>query len=139
MSMADAGLAGEIWKALYDFCRADYERHLTSAADLGITPGDLKALVWLVPGEPEPMRALADRWGTDASTMTWLVDRLEMRGFVERRGHATDRRIKVVLLTEEGRRVRAGLIERLYRPPAAFADLSPAELRALRKLVSKLQ
>jgi DNA-binding MarR family transcriptional regulator len=136
---SDNALAAEVWKTLYAFCRAEYERHLASAAELGITPGDLKALVWLIPGQPQPMRALADRWGSDASTMTWLVDRLEERGLVERRAHATDRRVRVVLLTEHGEKVRAELLDRLDRPPAAFADLSHAELQALGKLMPKLR
>jgi len=134
----DGGLAAQVWRALYDFCRSEYERHLVSAAELEITPGDLKALLWLVPGQPQPMRTLADRWGSDASTVTWIIDRLEERGLVERRANATDRRIRAVQLTEYGEKVRAELLGQLYRPPAAFADLSNAELQALRHLVAKL-
>jgi DNA-binding MarR family transcriptional regulator len=134
----DSDLAAQAWKALYDFCRAEYERHLASAAELGLTPGDLKALLWLAPGRPQPMRALAERWGSDASTVTWLVDRLEERGLVERRAHAVDRRVRVVALTEHGEQVRTGLLDQLYRPPAAFTELSRAELQALRTLAAKL-
>ncbi len=131
-------LAAEVWRALYDFCQAEYARHLASAAELGLTPGVLKSLMWLDPDEPQPMRALAQRWGSDASTVTWLVDRMEEHGLVERRPHAADRRVKVVALTGRGHRVRAELLDRLYRPPPAFAGLSRAELRALRKLVATL-
>jgi DNA-binding MarR family transcriptional regulator len=131
--------AAEVWRALYDFCRAEYVRYLTSAAELGLTPGDLKALMWFTPGEPLPMRALADQWESDASTVTWLVDRLEERGLVERRAHATDRRVKVVSLTSHGEKLRADLLDTLYRPPAVFAELSGAELEALRGLVARLR
>jgi DNA-binding MarR family transcriptional regulator len=136
---SDTALAAEVWKALYDFCRAEYGSYLASAAELGLTPGDVKALMWLEPDEPQPMRVLADRWGSDASTVTWLVDRLEEHGFVERRAHATDRRVRVVLLTEHGLKVRADLLERLNTPPAAFTGLSRTELQALRALVPKLR
>jgi MarR family transcriptional regulator, organic hydroperoxide resistance regulator len=130
--------AARIWRALYDFCQAEYGRHLASAAELGLTPSVLKSLMWLDPDEPQPMRALAERWGSDASTVTWLVDRMEEQGLVERRPHAADRRVRVVALTARGHEVRAELLDRLYRPPSAFADLSRAELRALDKLVSRI-
>jgi DNA-binding MarR family transcriptional regulator len=134
----DGDLAAQVWRALYDLSRAHFERHLQAGAEIGLTPGDLKGLLWLTPGEPVSMRALADQWGTDASTMTWLIDRLEQRGLVARRPHATDRRVRVVLLTEAGERARADLLDQLYRPPPAFAELSRAQLRALAALVPKL-
>jgi DNA-binding MarR family transcriptional regulator len=130
--------AAEVWKGLYDFCQAQYRRHLAAAAELGMTPGDVKALLWLVPGQAQPMRALAEQWETDASTLTWLIDRLEERGLVQRGPHPTDRRVRVVLLTKQGEKIRAGLLTEMYRPPAAFDALSPTELRALSSLVPKL-
>jgi DNA-binding MarR family transcriptional regulator len=48
------------------------------------------------------MRALAREWRCDASTATWIVDRLEGKGLAERRAHATDRRVKLVVLTPRG-------------------------------------
>ncbi|HWE89673.1 MAG TPA: MarR family transcriptional regulator [Pseudonocardiaceae bacterium] len=128
-------LAARVWRALYDFCRTEYGRHLDSGRELGLTPGDLKALMLLEPGQPQAMRALADRWSSDASTVTWLIGRLEEHGLAERRAHATDRRVRVVVLTEQGEQVRRTLLDQLYRPPAAFAKLSRSELRALSKLV----
>jgi DNA-binding MarR family transcriptional regulator len=134
----DERAAAEIWKALYDFARLGYDRHLAYAGELGITPGDLKALMWLTPDQPQPMRALAERWGSDASTVTWVVDRLEQNGLVQRQPHPTDRRIRTVVLTEKGERTRDELLARLYAPPEAFGELTPAELRVLGKLVARL-
>jgi DNA-binding MarR family transcriptional regulator len=85
------------------------------------------------------MRALAQRWGSDASTVTWMIDRLEERGLVARQPHAADRRVRAVQLTPHGEEVRAGLLRELYRPPAAFSDLSAAEIKALRRLVDRLK
>jgi DNA-binding MarR family transcriptional regulator len=135
----DRGLAADVWRALYDFCRTEYGRHLSSGAEHGLSPGDLKTLMWLNPGEPLPMRVLAEQFGSDASTVTWLIDRLEERGLVARRPHATDRRVKVVELTGAGEKVRATLLDQLYTPPPGFADLTHTELRALRSLVTKLR
>src|SRR5690348_12971483 len=108
--------AAEVWKGLYDFCQAQYRRHLAAAAEHGMTPGDVKALLWLAPGQARPMRALAEEWETDASTLTWLIDRLSERGLVERRAHPTDRRVREVVLTEQGEQLRANLLAEMYRP-----------------------
>nr|WP_282916618.1 MarR family transcriptional regulator [Streptomyces varsoviensis] len=60
-------------------------------------------------GSPD-RRRLADRLGCDASTATSMIDRLEKRGLVRRVPHPTDRRVKVVQLTEEGCALRDGVI-----------------------------
>src|SRR6185369_15526032 len=121
----DRAAAAELWTALYDFCRARYAHQLAAVGELGLTPGDLKALMWLDPDEPRSMRALAEHWGSDASTVTWVVDRLEERGLVRRQPHAGDRLVRVVALTEAGATLRGEQLARLREPPAAFDDLSP--------------
>jgi DNA-binding MarR family transcriptional regulator len=135
----DEQLKTEIWKALYDFFLAEHESHLESVGELGVSPGDLKALMRLIPGHGEPMRALADTWRCDASTVTWIVDRLEKQGMVERHAHPTDRRVKVVALSERGRRLREELVARFYQPPGALSELSPTDLRTLHRLSLRLR
>jgi DNA-binding MarR family transcriptional regulator len=56
---------------------------------------------------------------------------------VERRADERDRRVKLLALTEEGRRVREELQARLSVPPEALARLSRSEQRALRDLLRK--
>ena len=56
--------------------------------------------------EPMSMSALAERLGIDASYVTTIADQLEERGLIERRPHPTDRRIKSLALTPEGRRLQ---------------------------------
>jgi DNA-binding MarR family transcriptional regulator len=134
----DEELKSQIWRALYDFFMDEHARHLESIADLGVSPGDLKALMRLVPGRREPMRALADMWRCDASTVTWIVDRLEKQGLVERQAHETDRRVKVVVLSHRGEQLRTRLLERFHRPPAVLSELSHADLRTLHRLSTRL-
>ena len=131
-------LQSEIWKALYDFFLTEHGRRLDVAAELEVSPGDLKALMRLTPGRGESMRQLADTWRCDASTVTWIVDRLEGRGLAERQPHPSDRRVKVVGLSQEGERLRAELLERLYEPPAALDTLSASDLKALRRIAARL-
>jgi DNA-binding MarR family transcriptional regulator len=132
-------IKAETWRSLYEFFMAEHERHLESITELGVSPGDLKALMRLEPGCGEPMRALADTWRCDASTVTWIVDRLEKQGFVERRAHESDRRVKVVVLSPSGTELRARLLEMFYEPPAVLSELSGADLDALHRLSGRLR
>jgi DNA-binding MarR family transcriptional regulator len=135
----DGQLESEIWQALYDFVLAEHEVRLESAEARGVSPGDLKALMRLVPGRGESMRTLAGTWRCDASTVTWIVDRLETRGLVERQPHPSDRRVKLVVLSRKGERLRDELLGGLYRPPAVLSALPPDDLRTLHRLATRLQ
>ena len=78
------------------------------------------------------MRSLADEWGCDASNATLIIDRLEQRGFAERRGKPGDRRVKLVVLTAAGVKTRQRLLEGMYDPPPEMLALPRASLEVLR-------
>jgi len=84
------------------------------------------------------MRSLAEEWACDASNATWIVDRLEKMGLVERRTMPEDRRVKLVVLTQKGLQVRAELLEALSQPPIEFLDLTHKELEALEGILSRI-
>lgn len=86
---------------------------------------------------PMTMRELADVMVCDPSSVTYVVDRLEDRGLVERRPHPTDRRAKVLHLTDDGARARAALIQRFeYESP--LAALTDTDLTALRAMLARV-
>src|ERR1051325_7963607 len=110
-------------------------------AELGLSPPLLKAFVHLGTLDSDGglrMSDLAESWGCDASYVTNLADGLQERGLAERRPHPTDRRIKTIVLTPEGRAKRERALELLSEPPSAFSALSSAEQRQLRDLLAKL-
>jgi MarR family transcriptional regulator, organic hydroperoxide resistance regulator len=113
-------------------------RHVAISQELGLTPGHVKALLELEPGQSRPMRALADALNCDASNATWLVDRLEERALVERGTVPTDRRVKTVELTPLGEKTRAAVIERLHEPPEELLELDRDDLEQLRGALVKL-
>src|SRR3954452_9456324 len=86
---------------------------------------------------PVPMSSVANVLRCDRSSVTWITDRLEERGYVERRADPGDRRVKLLALTEEGRRVREEIRARLAVPPDSLARLTKTEQRALRDLLRK--
>jgi DNA-binding MarR family transcriptional regulator len=109
---------------------------LTQETGLPLAP--LRALLVLPLDEPISMRQLARRLGCDNSYVTPLVDTLEGRGLLVRQPHPTDRRIKFIVLTEEGRALtsRAQLAD--TTPPASFSRLTKTEVRTLRDLLRRL-
>jgi DNA-binding MarR family transcriptional regulator len=133
-------IAADVWRLMGEFTFERFKNgpHQAILREYGLTPGHMKALLLLDPDQPKPMRAISDAMHTDASMATWLVDRLEERGLVERRGSADDRRVKRVVLTREGIRVRERLRDGLYDPPAELLALDAARLEAIRGALSAL-
>jgi DNA-binding MarR family transcriptional regulator len=108
------------------------------AAALGLSGAQVKVLLSLVPGEAVPMRSLAERLDYDASNLTTLVDRLQRRGAIERRPDPIDRRVKALLLTAEGEKLRAVFWRELVEDPGPLAPLDEADLHALSRLLADL-
>jgi DNA-binding MarR family transcriptional regulator len=132
MARDKAGLAAEAWKRMFDFFMRTREQRGRVLARMGVTPNDARALSTLDPSEGRTMRSLAEEWACDASNATWIIDRLERRGFAERRAMPGDRRVKLVVLTASGVKARQKLLEGMYEPPSELLGLPRARLEALR-------
>jgi DNA-binding MarR family transcriptional regulator len=108
------------------------------AAELELSPAQCHVLHLIEPEQPIPMGRLAQTLACDASNVTGLVDRLESRGLVRRRASSADRRVKVLVLTPTGVRLRALLLDRMTAPPASLERLSLREQRALVRMLTRL-
>ena len=133
-----ADLANEAWRDIFDFIVATAGHRNKVLARLGLTPNDTRALTSLDQRTGRTLRSLADEWQCDASTATWIVDRLEARGLAERRPHPSDRRARLVVLTPLGAQTRADLMAGTYTPPPELLELDRTELASLRDAVAKL-
>jgi len=132
-------VAQEAWKAIMDFIVATAPERSAPIGKAGLTPNDMRTLSTIaLAGGGRTMRSLADEWRCDASTVTWIVDRLEQRGLAERRPHPTDRRSRLVALTPAGAALWAGLQKAVYQPPRQLLDLNERDLVALRNAAGKL-
>jgi DNA-binding MarR family transcriptional regulator len=127
-----ARLAAEAWRRLFSFFIATRSQRDRVLAELDLTPNDTRALTELDVSAGRTMRSLAEGWGCDASNATWIVDRLEKRGLVERRPKPGDRRVKLVVLTPAGAKARKRLLDRLFQPPPQLVALPRETLRVLR-------
>src|SRR5215216_2835395 len=106
-------------------------------SELGLTFPLAHALRVLDPGRPRPMGELADELLCDASNVTALADRLEGKGLAERQPDPGDRRVKALVLTAEGKRVREQVFEVMSEPPPPIAALPVTDQRALRDILRR--
>jgi DNA-binding MarR family transcriptional regulator len=97
----------------------------------------IQLLRLIEPDRPVPMGKAACGLGCDASNITGIVDRLEARGLVERRPADRDRRVKVLVITRDGARVREAILRRLAEPPEPIARLSPEDQRMLAEILGR--
>ena len=131
-------LAKDVWTEFLGYFFAHRERTFAAVTELGLTPGHMKALFELGPEAGCSMSELANTLHCDASHATWLVDRLEERGLVERRPHPHDRRVKSVVLTADGVAMKQRLVERLSEPPTDLLALDRTALEQLRGALEHL-
>src|SRR5438270_13324254 len=93
-----ATLAAEAWRAIFDFIVATAPQRNRYIGESGLTPNDARALTSLSREVGRTMGSLAEEWKCDASTATWIVDRLEDRGLGQRLPQPTDRRARLGML-----------------------------------------
>ena len=92
-------------------------RHINS---LGIGLSDFGILEVILHKGPLPVNTIGNRIRLTSGSITAAVDRMERKGLVERRNDPTDRRARMVHLTETGRKLIG----------CAFADHEAAMERA---------
>src|SRR5882724_811237 len=125
-----------LWKA----ARAVEAYAEKSILELEMCGSDFAVLEALLHKGPLPINEIGRKVLLTSGSITVAVDRLETKGFVERRPHGTDRRARIVHLTKEGRKVITGAyaghaadMERL-----ASASLTKVERETLIRLLKKI-
>ena len=93
--------ADDAWSTVISLCFSVRDWWSALCEELDLTPSQGMALRSL--DRPLPMSTLADALACDASNITGIVDKLESRGLIARRGADHDRRVKMLCVTELGR------------------------------------
>jgi DNA-binding MarR family transcriptional regulator len=109
-------VAVETVRSFYEDCAAEFE----------LTPPQARVL--LMAGQPCSQRHLAAQFSCDASNIVGIVDRLEQRGLVTRQASISDRRVKQVMLTADGRDLRNRFQAQLQARVPVLSDLDTDEL-----------
>ena len=101
-------------------------RMTAAFAEIGVTPRDYCVLYHAASGELTQIE-LARVSDLDKTTMVVTLDELEEAGYAERRPSRADRRARVVVVTDEGKRLVAAGHEIADRVHAeVLAELPPA-------------
>jgi len=110
-------------------------------AEVGLSLPKLAALRRLTDaGGSLPLGQLAERLACVKSNVTQLVDRLEADGLVSREADPNDRRSRLAVLTDAGRRAYARGSEIHQRTERElFSALTPQEAEQLHTLLAKLE
>jgi MarR family 2-MHQ and catechol resistance regulon transcriptional repressor len=124
-----------LWKA-YEAVRRHAVRHIRS---LGLGFSDFAVLEVLSNKGPTPVNAIGDRVHLTSGSITAAIDRLEQKSLVERCADASDRRSRVIHLTEVGRALIEGALrDHAAAMEAATQGLTPAERGEAVALLKKL-
>ena len=84
--------------------------------------------------QPLGLTELAQRLAVTKQAAIKIVDEMESRGFLVRQAHATDRRAKVLALTDKGLAVRTAALAESRKMEAELArDVGRADVDALRR------
>lgn len=86
-----------------------------------------------------PLGKIGDRLQVHATSVTSIVDGLELDGFVRRVPHATDRRATLASITRAGRRVAEKATVVLNEASFFLDALGPRELEGLTSTIQKLR
>jgi MarR family transcriptional regulator, organic hydroperoxide resistance regulator len=127
--------AHELWALVVESFRGWELRVQEAAGAAGISPVAAWALVQLDPEHPISQKELSARLHCNPSTVVDPTDRLEKAGLVLRQANPDDRRVNVLVVTARGRRARQRLLDRLFEPPAPFAQLSARDQARFRDLM----
>lgn len=135
--MVDVKYRAGIWRRMIELFQAQKYWFNQIAEDFDLTPQAVKALHQIPIAGSLTMKELAGELWCDASNATGIVDRLESRGFVERRPSENDRRVKCVVLTPAGRRLRRRIDDRVAQSPPAIAALSETDQQHLAAILER--
>jgi len=131
--------ATQVYLVLWRAARAIEENAARSVAALGLGRSDFAVLEVLLHKGPQPVNLIGKRVLLTSGSITTAVDRLEGKKLLRRNPDSKDGRIRIVELTDTGRR----LIDRAFEKHATdmeetMAVLRPSERRELIRLLKKV-
>ena len=126
--------ASEAWSVMHWMMVNNKSRFLAIGQEFDLAPQQTLAMR-VLGGGPLPMGELAKILSCDSSNVTGITDRLEERGLVQRTSADYDRRVKMLVLTTEGEKLRTEITKRLAEPPPEISALSEKDQKALRDIL----
>lgn len=135
--MTTARLDDQLCFALYAASRRLTTAYRGTLTELGLTYPQYLALMVLWESDGITVSELGERLSLDSGTLSPLLKRLDLQGFIERRPSTHDERRVHVHLTEAGRGMSAE-VGRLQQCVVEAIDLDADEFVALRALARRV-
>jgi DNA-binding MarR family transcriptional regulator len=136
--MSDNSLADDVWRALSSLVvdnRDSWKRTVVERTGL---PFSRIRILSRLARRPMTVKQIAQAATIDAPAATVAVNDLESRGFVIRETDPSNRRCKVVSLTDAGRDMVRTINTTDDPAPEFLSVLDEADLEALRDILAKL-
>ncbi|MEN6592100.1 MAG: MarR family transcriptional regulator [Methanobacterium sp.] len=108
-------------------------------ASFNITPVQFYVLSALWDKEEVRFKDLSRTLDMDGATLTGILDRLEKRGFIKRKGDPDDRRSVLVSLTRKSKEIKPQMLDIAQNLDKEFRDkVSPEKFQMLLKILDEL-
>ena len=131
-------LADEVWRAMAAAVIDNRDAWRRAVIEETGLPFSRIRIVRRLARRPMTVKQVAEAATIDAPAATVAVNDLEDRGLVVRKTDPTNRRCKVVSLTDAGREM-VQVIDGIDDPaPDALASLDDRELKALKAIIDKI-
>jgi MarR family transcriptional regulator, transcriptional regulator for hemolysin len=138
-SRSDTDTFGFLVTDIARLIRQEFDRQIGDAG-IGVTPGEARALSHAARAGTVRQNVLAERMGVEAMTLSAYLDRLEAHGLIERTTDPTDRRAKLVHLTDAAEETLVRIREiGLKARGRAERSLTPAEWEMLQTLLKRVR
>lgn len=132
-------LSAHLWLVMFKAAQAIREHDHRSIESSGLCFSDFATLEILLHKGPLPVNLIGEKVQLTSGSITTAIDRLEKRGLVERRASDSDRRVRVVHLTEAGQDLIGRFFEKhLAALEKATSGLNSEEKTLLVGLLKKL-
>ena len=137
--MSPNPLADEVWRVMAAAVMDNRDSWKRAVVEQSGLPFSRIRILKRLSRQSMSVKELAHAATIDAPAATVAVNDLEDRGLVVREIDPSNRRCKIVSLTEAGRDM-VRMIDEIADPaPDALASLDDAELRSLRAILARLQ
>jgi len=136
--MSGNPVADDVWRVMASLVIDNRDGWKRAVVEQSGLPFSRIRILTRLSRQPMTVKEVATAATIDAPAATVAINDLESRGLVVRETHPSNRRCKVVSLTEAGRDM-ISMIEAIEDPaPPAVAALDADDLEALQKLLRKL-
>ena len=128
-----------LWLVLMKAYQALQQRAMHSIAGTGLCFSDFAVLETLLHKGPLPVNTIGAKIALSSGSSTAAIDPLEKKGLVRRAADPTDRRTRIVHLSEEGKAlIRKAFGKHAADIEAVTSSLTSAEQKTLASLLKKL-